>query len=332
LHKTLSLSNKTYISRGDFIDLYYKIRQKGLEKVLSKLRLNNSSRIKSKWNEYGHSSDFWIIPEIRERWNLKATGDSNLEYEDYFVSKYLKGKRDLRLLSVGCGSGLRERKFAKHPEFSIIQGTDIADKIVEEARREAKAQGFDKIQYIAGDFLKLDFERGSFDVILFNSSLHHFDNISKLLSEKVKPLLKPDGYLVIFEFVGPNRLQWTKAQLKKMNELLKIIPERFKRRYQSNALKNNVYRPGLLRMQIIDPSEAIDSASIVPALHEHFKVVEEKKIGWDILHILLKDIAHNFLEKDEETREVLDYLFSEEDKFIEKTGTSNAIFGIYSLK
>lgn len=332
MYKIVSLAGKTYISKGDFIDLYYKIRQKGIDKLFSKIKLSSSSRIKSKWNEYGHSSDFWIIPEIRERWNLKATGDPKLEYEDYFMNKYLKGKKDLRLLSVGCGSGLRERKFAKHPEFSFLEGTDIADKIVEEAMNEAKKQGFENIKYTAGDFLKLDFENESYDVILFNSSLHHFDNISKLLSEKVKPLLKPEGYLVIFEFVGPTRLQWTKAQLKRMNELLKTIPDRFKRRYQSNALKNHVYRPGLWRMQIIDPSEAIDSASIVPALHEQFKVVEEKKIGWDILHILLKDIAHNFLEKDEETKKVLEYLFNEEDKFIEENGSSDAIFGIYKLK
>jgi len=50
-------------------------------------------------------------------------------------------------------------------------------------------------------------------------------------------------------------------------------------------------------MFLVDPSEAVDSESILPSLHENFKVLEEKKIGGDILLILLKDIAHNFLDE-----------------------------------
>ena len=90
--------------------------------------------------------------------------------------------------------------------------------------------------------------------------------------------------------------------------------------------------PGLLRMKLVDPSEAIDSSSILPAIQKHFNVVEERKVGWDILHILLKDIAHNFLNTDDETRHLLSYLFDQEDEYLKQTGRSDAVFGVYLNK
>jgi hypothetical protein len=45
--------------------------------------------------------------------------------------------------------------------------------------------------------------------------------------------------------------------------------------------------------------------------------------------ILLKEISHNFLSEGMLTQALLLKLFSEEDKFIEETGTSDATFGIY---
>lgn len=40
-------------------------------------------------------------------------------------------------------------------------------------------------------------------------------------------------------------------------------------------------------MLLVDPSEAPDSANLKNALHNNFTVLEEK-LGWNILHILLK--------------------------------------------
>lgn len=82
-------------------------------------------------------------------------------------------------------------------------------------------------------------------------------------------------------------------------------------------------------MLLVDPSEAVDSEAIIPSLHEHFKVIEEKKVGWNLLMILLKDIAHNFISDDKEVQSILHTLFEAEDRFIEETGTSDAIFGVY---
>jgi ubiquinone/menaquinone biosynthesis C-methylase UbiE len=322
-------SDRTFISIGDFIDLFYKIKQKGYSALTSKLNFSNWNRTVSKWNAATDSSDFWIIPEVLNRWNEKCTGNPNLEYEDYIVSKYFSHSKGLRMLSVGCGTGTRERKFAKYSCFDLIEGIDAAENRVIEAGENAQVQNFKNIKYHVGDFLSYDFENEIYDIILFNSSLHHFNDMDNFFITKVLPLLKKDGFLIIFEYVGPKRLQWTKSQLQFSNKLLKELPEKYKLRVNSNSKKNKIYRPGLLRMKLVDDSEAIDSESIIPSIHNHFNIIEEKKVGWDILHLLLKAIAHNFLRNDDETKMLLTYLFEQEDKYLSMTGRSDAIFGIY---
>ncbi len=323
---------KTWISAGDFIDLFYKVKQKGIKILVSKLRFSPKARTASKWNTVSASADFWILHQVRMRMNKKCTGHHNLEYEDYVVAKYLSDKNNLHMLSVGCGTGSRERKFAKYPQFGLIQGIDLAEKKTKEASRLAREENLTSIHYHAGDFMNLDFTAASFDLILFNASLHHFSHIDELLQSKILPLLKDDGIMVLFEYVGPNRLQWTKQQLEFTNSLLREIPEAYKTRAGSSSVKRKVYRPGLLRMMITDPSEAVDSESIFPSVHKHFKVLEEKKLGWDITHLLLKDIAHHFINGNPETQKLLRYIFEKEDEYMAMTGRSDGIFGIYQKK
>jgi ubiquinone/menaquinone biosynthesis C-methylase UbiE len=50
-----------------------------------------------------------------------------LDIEAYFVSKYLRGRQGLKMLSIGCGTGAKERRFGKHPTFKVIEGIDIAE-------------------------------------------------------------------------------------------------------------------------------------------------------------------------------------------------------------
>ena len=82
-------------------------------------------------------------------------------------------------------------------------------------------------------------------------------------------------------------------------------------------------------MSVIDPSEAADSESIIPSIHKNFRIIEEKMLGWDITYLLFKDIAHNFMKDDEETKQLLTKIFQMEDEYIKITGRSDAVFGIY---
>lgn len=317
------------ISIGDFIDVYLKIRVKGIKYLFSKFRFLPKSRIASKWDNYESISDFWVIPEITDKWNTIISGNPKMIYEDYVYEKYLKGKSGLKLLSVGCGEGFHDRNFAKYDCFEHILGLDYSPESIRVATEMANEKSY-KLTYECGDFYQRQFDE-KYDVILFSSSLHHFDQIDSFLEQKIKPLLNENGILVVFEFVGPNRLQWKENQLRRANELLQELPKGYKTYYDGKTLKRKVYKPGYLRMLMVDPSEAVDSEAILPALHTHFKILEEKKLGWNILHLLLKGIAHNFLNDKPDTKACIHHLIEEEYKFVDKTGNSDAIFGIYSL-
>jgi ubiquinone/menaquinone biosynthesis C-methylase UbiE len=322
---------KTYISVGDFWDVYHKIGERGLYYLISKMKLLPKARIESKWNSYTSTSDFWLIPAIQQSWNKMISGDPEMLYEDYVVQKYLSKKQNLKLLSVGCGEGFHDRNFAKYDCFSQIDGLDISPVSIKNAVKLAAESNLN-INYFQGDFKKIKLDTNSYDVILFSSSLHHFKDVDATLKEYVKPILKEGGILVVYEFSGPNRLQWTQGQLDKANELLRNLPKKFRLLYDKASIKRKVYRPGLVRMLFVDPSEAVDSEAIVPSLNKYFQVLEQTNLGWNILHLLLKGIAQNFINEEEETKKIINFLIDEEANFVRIQSKSDAVFGVYQNK
>ena len=167
---------------------------------------------------------------------------------------------------------------------------------------------------------------------MFDSSLHHFDRIDEFLKNNVLPILNDNGYVLVYEYCGPNRLQWRNSQLKEANKTLKSIPSKFKTLIDGKNIKRKVYRPGLFRMFLVDPSEAPDSENLVAALNKNFKVLEEKKLGSNIVHILLKGISHNFITEDTETSKLIQELIEKENKFLNLSGENDAIFGVYQKR
>lgn len=316
-----------YISFGDFLDVYHKVREKSGAYFFKKFKLLPKSRIASKWDAFESTSDFWLIPEIQQSWNMKISSNPDIIYEDYVFNKYLSNRKDFKMLSVGCGEGLHERNFAKHRCFSQIDAIDFSSQSVLNAKKFAVENNLD-INYQIGDFKKINLKKNSYDLILFSSSLHHFENVDDTLENYVKPLLSENGILVIFEYVGPNRLQWSKKQLDKANQLLEKLPKKYKLLINNSSIKKKVYKPGILRMLLVDPSEAIDSEAIVSSLKK-FTILEQTNLGWNILHILLKGISHNFLNEKPETKVLIKNLLEEEDLFVKQELHSDAIFGVY---
>lgn len=323
---------RTIISTGDFIDIFHKLSLNGPEFFLKRFKFSETSRVKTVWDKNTKPPvHWWSIPRIRRRWNKIITGTSEMDFPEYTVNKYLKGKRDLKLISPGCGTGSIELKFAKYDNFSRIEGFDLSPGRIRIAKKNARKSGLSNIFYFVEDVNKYNFGVKQYDVILFNSSLHHFNNIEIIL-EKICKALKSDGLLIINEYVGPNRFQWTNTQLKEANRYLKKIPSRYRKLWKSNCIKKKIYRPGLLRMILSDSSEAVHSEEILPLIRTKFERIEEKPYGGNLLHLIFKDISHNFTEDKRETNKILDFLSHAEDNLLKKTNKSDFIFGVYTRK
>ena len=319
------------LSIEDFIELYIKIHQRGLGYILSKFNFSSRKRTKTTFDDLKfETAHCWIIPAVQGRWNELITGSRDISYEEYLLEKYLNQQSgQYSMLSIGCGTGSHELIFAQHPGIKEIQAFDIAPKLIEEAMQIVyKRKLQDKMRFFVADYTKTEFPSESFDIILFHSSLHHFSNIEKTTS-LTKNILKPNGFLIINEYVGSNRFQWEKYQLKVINDALKlVIPKEYRKIFKTNLYKYKVRKPGLLRMILNDPSEAPASKKIIPTVEKHFKLIEKKEYGGNILMPLLKDISHHFIEQNNKTKEILQTLFDIEDAFI-KENRSDYVFGVY---
>jgi len=320
------------ITYDDFVDVYQKLVQRGLGFIFSKLNSNRIERTKSAFDDSSFSnSNWWIIPEVRRRWNKKITGNESKIYEDYLVENYLQDRSDIKMLSIGSGVCSHEIELAKYSKFQEIICLDIANNLLEKAKLKAQTKKVNNISFICEDIRKTSFKENSFDIVFFHASLHHFDNVEKLINDSVIPWLKNDGLVVINEYVGPNRLQFPRNQINAINRSLKILPKHLRRRYRTNILKTKFYGSGYLRMIIADPSECIDSANILPTLRNGMIKIDEKPYGGNILMNVLKDISHNFIQTNKSDKQFLDKLFEEEDLYL-KQNQSDFVFAIYKKK
>lgn len=321
-----------YITSDDFIESYSKLYQRGFRFILSKLNISSRARTISTFTPSEmQASNYWIIPQVKKRWNNLISGNPELSYEYYIYNEYLKGRKQLKMLSAGSGISSHEMIFASFNCMGKVECLDLSAPMLKKAADFAREKDLNhKMEFRVEDINRTNLPEKSYDIILFNSSLHHFRNIDVLL-DKIKKSLTPEGILIINEYTGPARLQFRKEQIRVSNNILKnYIPKKYRKRLATNILKKQISGPGYLRMLITDPSEAVESDKILPEIHKRFKTFEEKAIGGDILMPVLKDIAHNFLNNDPKTREILEDLFNLEDRFIEEHG-SDFIFGAYGV-
>lgn len=114
--------------------------------------------------------------------------DKVLQFQlTHFIS-LLKGKK---ILDVGCGSG-RDAAYFKEEGYESV-GIDMAEGMIEEARKRHAGCNFIKM-----DMIDIDFEDEAFDGIWMMATLSNLDkkNAGKFLSE-IKRVLKDKGVLYI---------------------------------------------------------------------------------------------------------------------------------------
>lgn len=322
-----------WLEWGDFYDVYYKILVDGSEKIRQRLHWSGTERVKQTWAmDDAGQAHWWIIPEIQQRWNTLISGNPDLPYESYIYEKYLKDREDLRMFSPGCGTGVHELRFAAYPCFSEIRACDIASEPIAFAIQEAEKYKYSHLHYELADMYQMELPSDHYDFVLFHASLHHFKELPHLLKEIILPSMKPGALLIIHEYVGPNRFQWTDDQLSNINRILNELEPRYRLRSDSRTLKKKVYRPGKFRMWLSDPSEAVASEEILPLLHKYCDVLEEKSLGGNLLHLLFRDIAFNFLSQEKKTQDLLMKLFQAEDDYLAQGIQGDFCFGVYQKR
>ena len=245
--------------------------------------------------EYRNQISWMDYPLIQgEYLNSRYSDNLSCNWLDYIKKKYVS--REFKNgLSLGCGSGGLERHAIGINICEYFDAFDCSEDAILAAKKLAINQGIlERVDYYVCDINKICLEKEKYDIAFACMSAHHFSELEWIF-DQVKSSLKPGGYFILNEFVGPNQFQWTDKQLNIANKLLKILPTRYKESISNPGVyKNEIIKSTIEEMNLLDPSEAIRSSDIYSCIKEHFLIIWEDFYGGTILHLLLNDIVGNF--------------------------------------
>jgi len=259
----------------------------------------------------------WVSNQvIEESINKRMSGGRTKKYwlawliEDFFACQ----KFD-RLLSIGCGIGNHEVIIAKLGLAQNIDAFDFSESSLKIARESAAAAGVN-INFYQDNFndFKID-KPHKYDVVFCSGSLHHVKEIERFMSV-VHQSLKPEGYLIVNEYVGDCYNIYSQHQVDLINRLYNCFPDELK----SGKMETFV-NPSLKLVFETDPSEAVRSKMIVPLLQEYFEMEVFNPLGGAILHPLYPLLDHNqFLPGDAKGETIMRLLLEFEEILMELPG------------
>lgn len=108
-----------------------------------------------------------------------------------------------RFLDVATGTGDVAFMIAKKYPGSTVVGMDLAEGMLEIARKKMDRKGMaNRVSFEGGDSENLRYESNSFDAVTVAFGVRNFEDLQKGLSEMYR-VVKPGGKAVILEFSKP---------------------------------------------------------------------------------------------------------------------------------
>lgn len=235
------------------------------------------------------------IPQVHLNHNYLMTGRRDTYWVDWLRDHWFPGGVAGDALSLGCGAGHLDRIFKQRGfEFRSFTGIDISKPAVNRARALAGDIALAPvIQYAAADLNVANLSPDSYDFIYFFQALHHIEALERVL-EQCDRALRRGGLLLVNEFVGPSRFQWTSRQIALANQSLALLPAELRGDLLRGGIKTEIERPTIRYMIGHDPSEAVRSAEIEGLLKARFDVIGEWNWGGTLNHLVFQGIAANF--------------------------------------
>ncbi|HST16942.1 MAG TPA: class I SAM-dependent methyltransferase [Gaiellaceae bacterium] len=284
--------------------------------------------------ERGRSIDYWGVaapalertfygtPLLR-RYLLEEASGSPVDEdpgpnwaENFVVQQYLAEHVPLReCLSLCCGFGELERLLSERGVFEECLGVDISEGALAGARSAAEAAGLKNIKYLQMDLNHGTFAPQSFDLVWASGALHHIDRLEHVVKQS-HAALRPGGWFVANEYVGPARQDFPPRQRELINALLHLIPERLRYAREDRFLPPSLrHRPrgvGSLYLmtrrlrlrrdfdfgkvwdhdhrhfELIDPTEGVRANEIVPTIQNIFGEVAIHAYNGSLLPYVLE--------------------------------------------
>jgi 2-polyprenyl-3-methyl-5-hydroxy-6-metoxy-1,4-benzoquinol methylase len=267
-----------------------------------------------------------ILPALEESpaklEDFDATGKLNANrHQSYLIA--VAREKNLRFkngLTLGCGAGRLERALVHEGICSNFHGIDISDKAIAAARQIAKKQSL-PLTYEVADLNFVELPEKTFDLVAAQTSLHHILFLERV-AEQAWRSLKNDGYLWIHDFVGEMQWQYDSKRLSIANQLLAILPEKFRQNRITNTTTTEIKRPepGSLG----SPFESIRSSEVIPIFQRWFTI--EWKLEFSaFLHLITPPGTRAAYIENDDTRALFEVLLlldhvCVQEKILQPTG------------
>jgi SAM-dependent methyltransferase len=215
-----------------------------------------------------------------------------------WLAKRINQINPAEILVPCCGDGHFERAVARKGVAARFHCLDIADQAVAQARRAAR--DLPNLVYEVADINTASLSENRYGLCMAVNSLHHVENLEHFF-DRLRSALKPGGMIIMTDYVGPSRLQWSAEVCSMAQPFLDMLPRQY-RRTGPTDIYEKVQPPDLQALMKADPSEAVRSADILPALSQRFDVADKIDFGGAIIMPVLMNIIENFPPDDDEAR------------------------------
>ncbi|MGZ8405624.1 MAG: class I SAM-dependent methyltransferase [Nitrospira sp.] len=173
-----------------------------------------------------------IIENQRQDWNRVAGGwekwdrffDEQMAFLNHRLVADARLRSGMRVLDLGSGTGYPALLAAQTVGPSgNVTGIDLAEQMLEAARRKAASLKLSTITFKTGDVTTLPFEAASFDAITTRFCLMFLPEIPKAVAE-IARILKPDTWVAAAVWSAPERNPYLKIPIDVIKQFVELPP------------------------------------------------------------------------------------------------------------
>ena len=258
-------------------------------------------RIGERWSARGRRPPrmrWWESPAIRRHISKKVIPGGTENGFWHVEALRATGRTFPRALSVGCGNAYQEIALLQAGIVEHFDLFELAPQMIMDAKEGAKKAGVrERMQFHFGDFFtSAKTAPDLYDLVFWSSSLHHMFDADRAVAV-TRGTLKEKGVFYCNEFVGASHFQYPTLEIMIANGVRSVLPrEVFRIPGTDRYWETGTGRPPLDGMMREDPSEAADSANILPAIRKHFPQAQIIPLGGVVYNLALMDILTNIPE------------------------------------
>lgn len=215
---------------------------------------------------------WWDFPTIWQYINELVCGQRFIGRRAGLTYRLLRHCRDRNSgyaqgVSIGCGESHKELALLLNGVCGTMIGFDLSVEARARARRFAKDLGLSK-RYDVEILDPIGVHLPPVDLVYWDMALHHMFDVYEALAW-TRRILKPGGVLVLSDYIGPTRFQFSDDWQEPARKARLAMPDHWFRNSDGTQVLRglNNFSLGYVTK---DPSEAADSERIMAAMAAHF--------------------------------------------------------------